>query len=303
MRLRNPIELTVFMDGKFVRASEAKVSIFDHCFLFGDGIQEEMRTYDGGIFAYIEHFNRLTKNARYMGLDIPMGCRAIYKTIKILLQQNYLHDAHVRIILSRGSGVPFIDPSFSPENTFCVIASDCGMLPDQESETGIDICVLDESFRLGGVNPDGHDLRHCSMISEVLAMRELRRKEAFEGIFANREGFIADGIRSNIFVYKDDTLLTPEAGCGSRGGIGHKTILKIAAALKIEKSETFLTIEDLYAAQECFLVSSTWGIIPVVTVDGQEIGQGKVGQFTKYLKRQYRKHIISDIINTEKMLD
>ena len=274
-----------------------------YCHLDGDGIFEEMRTYDGGIFAFLEHFNRLSQNARFMGLSIPMGCRAIYKTIKILLQQNYLQDAHVRIILSRGAGVPFIDPGFSPENTFCVIASDCGMLPDQESETGVGICVLDESFRTGSAAAGGQDLRHCSMITEVLAMRELKRKEAFEGIFVNREGFLADGIRSNLFIYKDDTLLTPEPGCGGRGGIGRKTVLKLASTLKIEKSETFLTVEDLYGAQECFLVSSTWGIIPVLGVDGQGIGQGNVGQFTKYLKRQYRKHIIADILNTEKMLD
>lgn len=302
MRLRKPVELTVFLNGKFVRASQARVSVFDHCFLFGDGICEEMRAYNAGIFSYLEHFQRILLNSRALGMTMPMGCRAVYKTIKVLLKQNYLEDAHIRIILSRGEGVPFMDSELSPESSFCIIVSENQPLPERAYQNGVSASVLEHEVFVR--RPQSRHLNHSSMIDRVVALRQLREKgSAFEGIYVNREDFITEGIRSSLFIVKDGKLLTPDPGCGLCDWVARHNILKMAKTLGIEVVETFLNMEDMYAADECFVTRTIWGVVPVVSVDGKDLANGRVGQLTKYLQREYQRFIISDILNTEKMLD
>lgn len=302
MRLRKPVELTVFLNGKFVRASQARISIFDHSFLFGDGICEEMRAYNSGIFSYLEHFQRILLNSRSLNMPLPMGCRAVYKTIKILLKQNYLEDAHIRIILSRGEGVPFMDPDLSPESSFCIIVSENPPFPDKAFQNGVTAVTLENG--VFDRKPQQRHLNHTSMIDRVVGLRHLKDKaDAFEGIYVNSEGFITEGIRSSVFLVKDGKLLAPDIDCGLCDWVARKNILKLARTLDIEVVETFLNLEDLYEADECFVTRTIWGIVPIVDVDSHSIGGGRIGQLTKYLQREYQRFIISDILNSEKMLD
>ncbi len=301
MKLRNSIELTVFLNGKFVRASEARISVFDHGFLFGDGLFEEMRTCDGGICGFVEHFHRLSANAKALGITLPMGCRAMYKTIKILLQQNYLDNGHVRIVLSRGEGAPYLDPSLVPESTFCILVNDDAFHSDALSETGVAAVTLDEErFPRRVLMPQ---MSHCSMLDKVIAFREMKERGGYEGLYFSRERFVSEGIRSNVFAVKGKQILTPDLQCGISDRISRGMVMRLAQSLKIDISETLLNLEDLASCDECFVTNAVWGILPVIRIDEAPVGDGRVGQTTKYLKRQYRKFIISDILNTEKMLE
>lgn len=286
--------MQIHLNGRLVPAKEAVISVFDHGFLYGDGIYETMRVYDGVTFMLDEHLRRLYRSASMIGLTIPVDVDSLKAYVFDTLIANALKNAFVRLTISRGHGPVGLDPDLCPSPTIVIIAQEMKDYPKSFYERGISVIIAEtrRNFR-GALNPE---IKSLNFLNNILAKIEAKKKGAYDAIMLNVYGKLAEGTISNIFFFKDNVLCTPSAECGILDGITRAMVIKIAMRDGLIVKEEEFTIEDLYSAEEVFITNTTLEVMPVSKVDDKEY---VVGDIAKLLLKAYREEVNAYVANVK----
>ncbi len=281
--------MKIYSDGKIVPAEEAKVSVFDHGLLYGDGIFEGIRAYNGRVFRFKEHIDRLWASARAINLTIPITKKEMEKaTIKTLIA-NKLSDAYIRMVVTRGVGDLGLDPKncHMPPSVI-IITNKISLYPEELYEKGGE--VITASTRRMRPDAFSPNVKSLNYLNNIMAKMEATRAGVMEAIMLNSEGYVAECTGDNIFLVKNGILFTPPASEGALIGITRDAIIELAKnKLKIQVREERLTMYNVYTADECFLTGTAAEVIPVVRADSRTIGDGKPGEITLKLISEFKK--------------
>ncbi|SFL08645.1 branched-chain-amino-acid transaminase [Halanaerobium salsuginis] len=276
----------IYLNGEIVPEDQAKVSVFDHGYLYGDGIFEGIRAYSGRVFMLDEHIKRLYESAKTIMLEIPLTKAEMEAAIIETIKANDLKDAYIRVVVSRGIGDLGLDPRKCPEATVVIIASGIQLYPEELYQTGLKLVTVPTRRNAAEmVNPR---IKSLNYLNNIMARIEANLQDAPEAIILNNDGYVAECTGDNIFIVADNTLYTPPIYAGILKGTKREVVLKIAAEMGLEVREDLFTRHDLYNAEECFLSGTAAEVIPVVEVDGRTIGDGKVGSKTTDLISRFR---------------
>lgn len=278
--------MKVYVDGKFFGERDAKVSVFDHGLLYGDGIFEGIRAYNGRVFRLKEHIDRLFYSAKAILLEIPMKHDALMKAVVNTCRQNKLRDGYIRLVVTRGIGTLGLNPNRCKNPSVIIIAGKIQLYPKELYERGMEIVTVPTTRNLhNAVNPA---IKSLNYLNNILAKIEANNAGCEEAIMLNAEGFVAECTGDNVFIVKDNQVLTPPLSAGALYGITRKAVLEMAAEAGLTTGEPTLTRYDLFNADECFLTGTGAELVPVVKIDGRVIGNGKPGPVTRQLVAQYR---------------
>ena len=280
------MELEIYIDGKWYPKSEAKISVFDHGLLYGDGVFEGIRSYNGLVFKLREHLTRLYESAHTIMLKIPMDPGRMTAVIIETLRRNRLRDAYIRVVVTRGTGDLGLDPEKCRRPTVIVITDKIVLYPDRLYKKGLEIITVPTvRNHPEAVNPA---LKSLNYLNNILAKIEATHSGYMEALLLNHQGYVAECTGDNIFMVKNGTLITPPTYVGALRGITRSAILEIARREKIAVEERILTRHDLFNAGEVFLTGTAAEVIPVVKLDGRTIGQGEPGKVTRTLMKAFR---------------
>ncbi len=282
--------MKIYLDGQFVDAADAKISVFDHGLLYGDGIFEGIRLYGGNVFRLDEHLDRLWCSAKAILLTIPISRREMAGAVCESCRRNGLRDGYIRLVVTRGAGDLGIAPWLCPKPSVFIIADRIALYPPEYYTTGLSIVTV-PTRRLGAaaLTPMVKSLNY---LNNILAKIEARQAGALEAVMLNDAGFVAECTGDNIFIVCHGRLLTPSAQQGALKGITREAIFSVAQALSVPVEEHELTRYDLWNADECFLTGTGAEVIPVVKLDGREIGDGKPGPVTGRVLAGFRARVL-----------
>ena len=280
----------VYINNSLIPESEAKVSVFDHGFLYGDGVFETMRAYDGTVFMIEEHIQRLFRSASLIGLDIKRDKDSIKTTVYETISKNSLKDAYIRVTVSRGAGPVGLDPELCKEPTFIIIAEEFREYPKSYYDNGIKTIIAATKRNIKeAINPQ---IKSLNFLNNILAKIEAKKKNAYEALMLNSQGYLAEGTICNVFfVLKKRNkvvLCTPSLDCGILDGITRNIVLELAQKNGIAVKEGKLKKEDIYHASEVFITNTTMEIMPVRKVDSVSY---QVGTVAKLLHEAYKENV------------
>lgn len=279
-------ELLIYINGEFVPESEAKISIFDHGFLYGDGVFEGIRAYNGRVFKLKEHIDRLYDSAKAISLEIPISKQEFVEIILETLRKNKLRDAYIRPIVTRGIGDLGLDPRKCKDPTVIVITKPWGKLYGDLYEKGLTaVTVTVRRVSFDALPPN---IKSLNYLNNILAKIEANAKGGDEAIFLDRNGYISEGSGDNIFIVKNGTVYTPPT-INNLKGITREAVIELISKLGIPFRETNLGLYDLYTADEVFVTGTAAEIAPIIVIDGRKIGDGKPGKITRKLMEEFRK--------------
>jgi branched-chain amino acid aminotransferase len=281
-------ELLVWLNGELVPKSQAKVSVFDHGFLYGDGVFEGIRAYNGKVFMLDEHLDRLYDSAKSIWLTIPLTKEQMRDAILQTLRANELRDAYIRVVVSRGEGDLGLDPRKCPKPNIVIITDRIELFPEELYERGIEMVTV--SVRRNSPQALNPNIKSLNYLNNILAKIEAINAGKPEGLMLTLDGYVAEGTGENIFIVKRGELFTPPAYMGILKGITRQVVMKLAQEEGIPVHEAVLTLHDVYIADECFLTGTGAEIIPVVKLDGRVIGDGVPGPITKTLIQKFRQY-------------
>jgi branched-chain amino acid aminotransferase len=281
-------ELLVWLNGELVPKSQAKVSVFDHGFLYGDGVFEGIRAYNGKVFMLDEHLDRLYDSAKSIWLTIPLTKEQMRDAILQTLRANKLRDAYIRVVVSRGEGDLGLDPRKCPKPNIVIITDRIELFPEELYERGIEMVTV--SVRRNSPQALNPNIKSLNYLNNILAKIEAINAGKPEGLMLTLDGYVAEGTGENIFIVKRGELFTPPAYMGILKGITRQVVMKLAQEEGIPVHEAVLTLHDVYIADECFLTGTGAEIIPVVKLDGRVIGDGVPGPITKTLIQKFRQY-------------
>lgn len=280
-------EQLVYVDGKFVPKREAVVSVFDHGFLYGDGIFEGIRSYGGNVFCLQEHIVRLYESAKSILLDIPMEPEEMADVVLETLRVNGYADAYIRLVVSRGVGDLGLDPRSCAQASVIVIAEQLKLFPSQFYEEGLAIVTVPTRRNApDALNPK---IKSLNYLNNVLVKLEAARVGVHEALMLNQDGYVCEGSGDNIFLVKNGKVFTPPTYLGALEGITRNLVIELCATLGIPCVETPFTRHDVYVADEVFLTGTAAEMIPVIDVDSRVIGTGKPGELTRKLTEEFCK--------------
>ncbi|MDQ7822937.1 MAG: branched-chain-amino-acid transaminase [Candidatus Eremiobacteraeota bacterium] len=280
--------MVVYMNGQYVKSEEAKISVWDHGFLYGDGVFEGIRAYGGKLFKLRDHLVRLYKSAKSLKITIPVTLEEMEKAVVETCRKNDLRDAYVRLVVSRGVGDLGIDPRKckAAGPTVVIIADKIALYPRETYEVGLK--VVTASTRKNISAAFNAQIKSLNYLNNILAKIEAIEAGAAEALMVNREGFVTECTTENIFIFTRGTLITPPVYVGILEGITRNTIIERAQRRGIAVREEPFTPHDIYVADECFVTGTGAEVIPVVLLDGRTIGDGVPGKVTMALLEDYR---------------
>ncbi|MBM7587835.1 branched-chain amino acid aminotransferase [Bacillus pakistanensis] len=285
-------EQWIYLNGQYVKKEEAVVSVYDHGFLYGDGVFEGIRMYDGNVFRLKEHVDRLYDSAKSIMLNIPQSKEELSDVIVETLRRNELRDAYIRVVVSRGVGNLGLDPFTCSKPQIIVIAEQLALFPKSLYDTGIEIVtVASRRNRADVLSPKVKSLNY---LNNILVKIEANLAGVSEALMLNDQGYVAEGSADNIFIVKGNVIKTPPGYVGALEGITRNAIIDMAQLLGFEMREEVFTRHDVYTADEVFLTGTAAEVIAVVKVDGREIGDGKPGSYTKQLLESFRKTVTEE---------
>ncbi len=276
----------IFLNDRFVPREQARVSVFDHGFLYGDGVYETLRAYDGRIFMLPKHLARLARSARAIGLELPIPEKDWGPLLGEALRRNGLADAYLRITVSRGEGEIGLDPALCPRPTVVIIAKPLPVYPPAWFEQGVRLALVPVRRNLAAALPP--QIKSLNCLNNILAKREAVRAGAFDGLMLNADGHLTECTTSNLFFIRADRLCTPALDCGILDGITREVVLLLAREAGLPVEEGCYRPEDLRQAEECFLTNTTMELMPVAEVDGKPVGAGRPGSLTLRLRSLFR---------------
>jgi branched-chain amino acid aminotransferase len=281
--------MIVYFDGKYVDAADAKVSVFDHGLLYGDGIFEGIRLYDGNIFRLHEHLERLEYSAKAILLDMPLTREQLVEVTCETCRRNNLRNGYIRLVITRGVGDLGLAPWLCAKPTVFIIASTIQLYPKEHYENGLAIVTVPTRRINHAALPP--TVKSLNYLNNILGKIEARQAGALEAIMLNDQGYIAECTADNVFTVHKGTIYTPSAAQGALKGITRDTMFDIARHLGVPIAEQNLTRYDVWCADECFITGSAAEVIPVVKLDGRVIGAGKPGPITAKLLAEFRQRV------------
>lgn len=276
----------IYLNGEIVPEAEAMVSVFDHGYLYGDGIFEGIRAYSGRVFKLEEHIDRLYQSAKAIMLDLPLDPEEMEEAILKTIRANELKDAYIRVVVSRGIGDLGLDPRKCGRPTLVIIASDIELYPESLYEEGLKVKTV--PTRRNGPEMVNPRIKSLNYLNNIMARIEANQIDAPEAIMLNQQGYVAECTGDNIFIINGETLVTPPDFAGILKGIKRQVAMDIAEELGLEVKEQLFTRYDLFTAEECFLTGTAAEVIPVVEIDGRKIGDGTPGVTTGKLIKKFR---------------
>ncbi len=277
--------MKIYIDGKYYSEQDAKVSVFDHGLLYGDGIFEGIRIYHGRVFRLKEHIDRLFYSAKALLLDIPLSHEEMMRATVETCRQNNLREGYIRLLVTRGIGTLGLNPNRCKNPSVIIIADKIQLYPPEYYERGLQIITVPTTRNLhSALNPA---IKSLNYLNNILAKIEANNSGCEEAIMLNAEGFVAECTGDNIFIIKEGQLFTPPLSAGALYGITRKVVIDLAREAGMQVSEPNLTRYDLFNADECFVTGTGAELVPVVKIDGRVIGEGKPGAMTKQLVERY----------------
>lgn len=280
--------MKVFVNGKLHDKKNAKVSVFDHGFLYGDGVFEGIRTYNCLVFKLKEHVDRLFESAHSIMLDIPMSKKKMIDAIVKTVKANKIKDGYIRVIVSRGEGDLGLDPRKCKGNqTVVIIADKITLYPKELYQKGMEIITVPTTRNLPeALNPQ---IKSLNYLNNILAKIEAVNSGCQEALMLNSLGFVSECTGDNVFMVKNNKVYTPSQWMGILKGITRDVAMDICKKLKIKTNEAVLSRHELYVADECFLTGTAAEIVPIVKIDGRVIGNGKPGKITGKILSEFKK--------------
>ena len=279
--------MKVWMNGELVDQADAKLTVFDHGLLYGDGVFEGIRSYNGRVFRLKEHVRRLFDSAKGIRLAIPLAADELAKAVTDTLQANGLKDAYIRVVVTRGTGTLGLDPNRCREPNLFIITDKIVLYPPELYENGLDI-ITAATMRNhpNAVNPR---LKSLNYLNNILAKIEAIDAGTLEAVMLNHLGYVAECTGDNLFIVRDGAVFTPPIAAGILEGITRNEIIGIAREQGIEVREENITRQDLYVADECFLTGTAAEVVPVARIDQRPIGTGRPGPITKQLAEAFHR--------------
>ena len=274
----------VYINGEFFDKADAKISVYDHGLLYGDGVFEGMRVYKSKVFRHRQHIERLFESAKHIDLTIPLTPAAVMKAVEETVAANKKVDGYIRLVVTRGPGNLGLDPRSCLPNVI-VIVDDISLYPPELYENGMRIVTA--SLIRNHPNALNPRIKSLNYLNNILAKIEAIRAGCLEALMLNHKGEIAECTGDNVFLVKHGVLKTPPTDAGILEGVTRNVVLELAKAAGIPTQEVSLTRHDLYAADECFLTGSAAEVIAVTDCDGRTIGTGKQGPITKQLREAF----------------
>ena len=279
--------MLVYFNGELIPKEEARVSVYDHGLLYGDGVFEGIRAYSGKVFRLGQHLDRLYRSAEAIALSIPLSKEEMAAVVLKTLRANKLKDAYIRLVVTRGVGDLGLDPKKCPKPTVFVINDKIKLYPEEFYRDGLEVMVTKTKRNIREALDPG--IKSLNYLNNILARIEVNKAGMAEGIMTNIKGHIAEATADNIFIVKAQRVITPPTEAGALRGITRDVVLAIAESLGIKAEEKFFTTKELYEADECFLTGTAAEVIPVVKIDGRNIGEGRPGQITLKLREAFKK--------------
>jgi branched-chain amino acid aminotransferase len=278
--------LKIYIDGQYLDEANARISVFDHGLLYGDGIFEGIRAYNGRVFKLKEHIDRLFYSAKAILLTIPLSHAEIMRAVVDTCRQNGIRDGYIRLVVTRGVGGLGLNPNRCKKPSVIVIADKIQLYPVEMYERGLDIITVPTVRNLhSALNPA---IKSLNYLNNILAKIEANNGGCEEAIMLNSEGYVSECTGDNVFIIKDGQMFTPPLSAGALYGITRGVVMELARQSGMPVSEPNLTRYDMFNADECFLTGTGAELIPVVKIDGRVIGTGKPGPVTKDLVTKYK---------------
>ena len=277
--------LQIYISGKLYDKENAKISVYDHGLLYGDGVFEGMRSYNGKVFRLGEHLDRLWNSAKAIWLTIPMSREDMAKAVNDTLAANGIKDGYIRLLVTRGAGTLGLDPNKCPRPEIVIITDHIALYPPEFYEHGLDL-VTASTIRNhpGALNPR---IKSLNYLNNILAKIEGLKAGCVEALMLNQQGEVAECTGDNIFLVSRGELLTPPIDAGILEGITRNAVIELGRAAGLTVREISLTRHDVYIADECFLTGSAAEVIPVVKLDNRPIGDGQPGRITRDLIKRF----------------
>jgi branched-chain amino acid aminotransferase len=283
-------ERQIYIDGNFYPKSEAKISVYDHGFLYGDGVFEGLRAYSGIVFKLEEHIDRLYRSAHAIMLNMPLTKQEMIQAVLDTLRKNQMKEAYIRLVVSRGVGDLGLDPRKCPKASVIVIADTIQCKASDAQETGI--TTIFSWVRRNPVDATTHEIKSLNYLNSILAKIEANAYGVDEAMCLENNGYIAEGVGENVFIVKNGELFTPPTSTGALSGITAEVVSEIAIKLGIKVTITNLTPFMLFTADEAFFTGTAMEMTPIREVNKRVIGDGKPGLVTKKLMAEFQKIII-----------
>jgi branched-chain amino acid aminotransferase len=291
-------ELQIYIDGEFYPKSQAKISVYDHGFLYGDGVFEGIREYNGIVFKLKEHIDRLYRSAHAIMLQIPLTKEEMIKAVVETIRKNKMKDSYIRLIVSRGVGDLGLDPRKCPKPTVIIITDTINIKAGNAKEVGI--TTMFSWVRRNPVDATTHEIKSLNYLNSVLAKIEANANGVDEAICLEASGCIAEGVGENIFIVKNGEIYTPPTSTGALAGITADAVAELCAKLSIDLIITNLTPFMLFTSDEAFFTGTAMEMVPIREVNKRIIGDGKPGPMTKKLMVEFHK-VIQDPTNGTKI--
>ena len=278
--------MQIYIDGSFYPESEANISVFDHGLLYGDGVFEGIRFYNGKVFRLEEHIERLYKSAAAINLNLPLDRASLTEALLQTIRHNELRDGYVRLVVTRGKGDLGLSPWNCPKPTVIIIAAKITLYPEESYQHGLKVVTCaTRRIAHGALSPMVKSLNY---LNNIMAKIEASHAGAGEGLMLNEQGLVAECTGDNIFLVSGGKITTPPISSGALAGVTRAVAIRIAAELGVDVSEPQVTRYDIYTADECFLTGTAAEIIPAVELDNRPIGGGKPGPITKRFIERFR---------------
>jgi len=285
-RMEWSLGMKVYIDGKYYDAANAKISVFDHGLLYGDGVFEGIRAYNGRVFKLREHVDRLFCSAKAILLPVPLSAAEMLGAVLATCRKNKLRDGYIRLLVTRGVGTLGLNPSRCRRASVIIIAGSIQLYPEALYRKGMEIVTVPTVRNLhSALNPA---IKSLNYLNNILAKIEANQAGCEEAVMLNAEGFVAECTGDNLFIVRQGGLLTPPLSAGALYGITRRVVMELAEAAGLAVRESNLTRYDLFNAEECFLTGTGAEIVPVVKIDGRVIGRGTPGPVTRDLEARYR---------------
>ena len=282
-------ELVVYIDGAYYPKTQAKISVFDHGLLYGDGVFEGIREYNDIVFKLKEHIDRLYRSAHVITLKIPLTKEEMTQAVVETLRKNKLKNSYIRLVVTRGIGDLGLDPRKCPKPSVIIITDTISLHASGAKENGI--TTMFSWVRRNPVDATSHEIKSLNYLNSVLAKIEANASGVDEAICLESNGYVAEGVGENVFIVKNGELLTPPTSTGALAGITAEVVEKLAAKLGLKLTVTNLTPFMLFTAEEAFFTGTAMEMVPIREVNKRQIGTGKPGPVTKKLMAEFQKVI------------
>lgn len=286
------MEQTIYLNGSYVKKQDAVVSVYDHGFLYGDGIFEGIRVYNGNIFKCKEHLDRLYDSAKSIMLNIPLTYQEMEDALAETVRKNGLRDGYIRLVVSRGPGDLGLDPQRAPHSNVIIIVEQLSIYPEEAYLNGLKTVSVSTRRNVpDALNPK---IKSLNYLNNILVKIQANLAGVGEAIMLNSQGYVAEGSSDNIFIVKRGVVYTPPCYCGALEGITRAAIMELCQKLGLPLKEEPFTLHDVYVADEVFFTGTAAEVIAVREVDARIIGEGKAGPITTQLLKAFREIVEID---------